>query len=146
MRRGRCTAPAVALLVLESFGGVWGESSALCLRLRGSGSRELKIEHRAFVANLPRTLTDKGLREVCLQCCAALSRNAPDVTAQCTECLVRRFPNLGRSRKPGSVFPEHCLICCAVHSLWCAKSKLQPPSSSRCSRTLKQASPDEWDM
>jgi len=32
------------------------------LRLRGGG-RDIKIEHRAFVANLPRTLTDKGLRE-----------------------------------------------------------------------------------
>ena len=32
------------------------------LRLRG-GAKELKIEHKAFVANLPRTLTDKGLRE-----------------------------------------------------------------------------------
>ena len=32
------------------------------LRLRG-GAQELKIEHRAFVANLPKTITDKGLRE-----------------------------------------------------------------------------------
>merc|ERR1712216_328052 len=62
MIRGR-PALAVVLLALGSFGGVRGESSALCLRLRGSGSKELKIEHRAFVANLPRTLTDKGLRE-----------------------------------------------------------------------------------
>ena len=67
MIRGR-PALAVVLLALGSFGGVRGESSALCLRLRGSGSKELKIEHRAFVANLPRTLTDKGLREVRLQC------------------------------------------------------------------------------
>ena len=41
-------------------------ASAQCLQLRGGGgSKELRIEHRAFVANLPRTLTDKGLREVC---------------------------------------------------------------------------------
>lgn len=32
------------------------------LRLRG-GAREIKIEHRAFVANLPRTLTSAGLRK-----------------------------------------------------------------------------------
>ena len=32
------------------------------LHLRGGG-KELKIEHRAFVANLPRTLTNEGLRE-----------------------------------------------------------------------------------
>jgi RNA recognition motif-containing protein len=38
------------------------------LRLRGGGgggdtAKELKIQHRAFVANLPRTLTSAGLRE-----------------------------------------------------------------------------------
>jgi hypothetical protein len=33
------------------------------LRLRGGSAKEIKIEHRAFVANLPRTLTSAGLRK-----------------------------------------------------------------------------------
>ena len=33
------------------------------LKLRGGSGKEIKIEHRAFVANLPRTLTSAGLRK-----------------------------------------------------------------------------------
>ncbi len=33
------------------------------LNLRGGSAKEIKIEHRAFVANLPRTLTSAGLRK-----------------------------------------------------------------------------------
>jgi hypothetical protein len=33
------------------------------LKLRGGSAKEIKIEHRAFVANLPRTLTSAGLRK-----------------------------------------------------------------------------------
>lgn len=54
----------LAVSLLSVFAGALesAQGRAVGLRLRG-GARDLKIEHRAFVANLPRTLTDKGLKE-----------------------------------------------------------------------------------
>jgi hypothetical protein len=56
-------AAAAASECSRTLGGYGTIANAVgLLRLRGGG-KELKIQHRAFVANLPRTLTDKGLRE-----------------------------------------------------------------------------------